>query len=83
MDKKRVKSLVSLPFDKRLKGKSGIYKMREGLGLRLVMPKPKTVVAKPSAKVTLRRLLECSRSESKPKIPLIRSVAPESMTQGS
>ena len=57
--------------------------MREGLGLRLVMPKPKTVVAKPSAKVTLRRLLECSRSESKPKIPLIRSVAPESMTQGS
>ena len=41
------KILVSLLIDKRLKGKSGIYKReeRERLGLRLVVSKPETVVA--------------------------------------
>ena len=67
------KILVSLLIDKRLKGKLGIYKIkeRERLGLRLAMPKPKTVVAEPSADVTLGRLLDCSRSESKPEVPVI------------
>ena len=41
------KILVSLLIDKRLKGKSRIYKReeRERLGLRLVVSKPETVVA--------------------------------------
>ena len=41
------KILVSLLIDKRLKGKSGIYKReeRERLGLRLVVSKPETVMA--------------------------------------
>ena len=53
------KILVSLLIDKRLKGKSEIYKTeeRERLGLRLALPKPKTVVVKPFANVTLGRLL--------------------------
>ena len=60
------KILVSLLIDKRLKGKSGIYKIeeRERLGLRLAVPKPETV-AEPFANVTLGRLLDCSRSKSK------------------
>ena len=64
------KILISLLIDKRLKEKSGIYKTkeRERLGLRLAMPKPETVVAKPSTNVTLGRLLDYSRSESKPKV---------------
>ena len=67
------KSLVSLLMDKRLKGKSRIYKIeeRERLGLRLAMPKPEIVVAEPFANVTLGRLLDCSRSESKPEVPII------------
>ena len=79
------KILVNFLIDKRLKGKSRIYKTkeRERLGLRLAMPKPETVVAKPSANVTLGRLLDCSRSKSKPEVPVIWSVASESMTQGS
>ena len=60
------KSLVSLLINKRLKGKSGIYKKkRERLRLRLAVPKPKTIVVKQSNKVTFGRLLECSMSESK------------------
>ena len=45
------KILVSLLIDKRLKGKSGIYKTeeREKLGLRLAVPKQEIVVAEPSA----------------------------------
>ena len=64
------KILVSLLIDKRLKG---IYKTekRERLGLRLAVPKPETVVAEPSANVTLGRLLDCSRSESKPELHII------------
>ena len=64
------KSLVSLLIDKRLKRKSGIYKTeeRERLGLKLVVSKPETVVAEPSANVTLGRLLECSMSECKPEV---------------
>ena len=60
------KSLVSFLIDKRLKGKLGIYKTekRERLGLKLAVSKPETIVAKPSANVTLGRLLECSMSES-------------------
>ena len=79
------KSLVSSLIDNRLKGKLGIYKIeeRERLGVRLATPKPKTRVAKPSAKATLRRMLECPRSKSKLEVPVIWSVAPESMTQGS
>ena len=67
------KSLVSLLMDKRLKRKSGIYKIeeRERLGLRIAMPKPETMVVEPSANVALGRLLECSRSESKPEVPII------------
>ena len=67
------KILVSLLIDKRLKGKSGIYKTeeRERLGLRLVVSKPETVVAKPSANVSLGRLLDCLRLESKPVVPVI------------
>ena len=67
------KILVSLLIDKRLKGKSGIYKTEEGerLGLRLAVPKPKIVVAEPSTNVTLGRLLDCSRSESQPEVPVI------------
>ena len=59
------KILVSLLIDKRLKAKLGIYKTeeRERLGLRLAMPKPET-------NVTLGRLLDCSRSKSKPKVPV-------------
>ena len=62
-----------LVIDKRLKGKLGIYKIeeRERLGLRLAVPKPETVVAEPFANVTLGRLLDCSRSESKPELPII------------
>ena len=54
------KILVSLLIDKRLKGKSGIYKTeeRERLGPRLVVPKPENVMAEPSANVTLGRLLD-------------------------
>ena len=56
------KSLVSLLINKRLKGKSGIYKKkRERLRLRLAVPKPETVVDEPSTIVTLGRLLECLR----------------------
>ena len=64
------KILVSFLIDKRLKG---IYKTeeRERLGLKLVVPKPKTVVAEPSANVTFGRLLDCSRSESKPEVLVI------------
>ena len=64
------KILVSLLIDKKLKG---IYKTeeRERLGLRLAGPKPETVVAKPSANVTLGSLLDCSMSESKPEVPVI------------
>ena len=67
------KILVSLLIDKRLKAKLGIYKSeeRERLGLRLVVPKPETVVAQPFANVTLGRLLDCSRSESKLEVPVI------------
>ena len=67
------KILVSLLIGKRLKGISGIYKTeeRKRLGLRLAVPKPETVVAKPSANVTLGRLLDCSRSKSKPEVPVI------------
>ena len=67
------KILVSLLIDKRLKGKSGIYKTeeRERLGLRLAVPKPETVVAEPSANVTLGRLLDCLRSESQPEVLVI------------
>ena len=65
MDKKRAaqfRNLVSLLIGKRLKAKLGIYKTeeRERLGPRLAVPKPLTLVVEPSAKVTLRRLLECS-----------------------
>ena len=64
------KILVSLLIDKKLKG---IYKTeeRERLGLRLAVPKPETVMAEPSANVTLGRILDCSRSESKPELPII------------
>ena len=64
------KILVSLLIDKKLKG---IYKTeeRERLGLRLAGPKPETVVVEPFANVTLGRLLDCSRSESKPELPII------------
>ena len=67
------KILVSLLIDKRLKGKSGIYKTeeRERLGLRLVVPKPETVVAQPFANVTLGRLLDCLRSGNKSELPVI------------
>ena len=67
------KNLVSLLIDKRLKGKLGIYKIeeRERLGLRLAVPKPETVMAEPSANVTLGRILDCSRSESKLEVPVI------------
>ena len=67
------KILVSLLIDKRLKGKSGIYKTeeRERLGLRLAVPKLETVVTEPFANVTLGILLDCSRSESKLKGPVI------------
>ena len=67
------KILVSLLIDKRLKGKSGIHKTeeRERLRLRLAVPKPETVVAEPFANVTLGRLLDCSRSESKLEVPVI------------
>ena len=67
------KILVSLLIDKRLKGKSRICKTkeRERLGLRLVVPKLETVVVEPFANVTLGRLLDCSRSESKPEVPVI------------
>ena len=79
------KSLVTLLIDKRLKGKSGIYKTeeRERLGLKLAVPKPKNVVAGPSTNVKLWRLLNCSWSKSKLEVPVIWSLAPESMTQGS
>ena len=79
------KSLVNLLMEKRLKRKWGIYQTdeRERLGLRLVVPKLEIVVAEPFANVTLGRLLDCSRSESKPEVPIIWSVVPESMTQGS
>ena len=62
-----------LVIDKRLKGKLGIYKIeeRERLGLRLTVPKPETVVVEPFANVTLGRLLDCSRSESKLEVPII------------
>ena len=64
------KILVSLLIDKKLKG---IYKTeeRERLGPRLVVPKPENVMAEPSANVTLGRLLDCSRSKSKPEVPVI------------
>ena len=67
------KILVSLLIDKRLKRKLGIYKTeeRERLGLRLAVPKPETIVAEPSVNVTLGRLLDCLRSESKPEVPVI------------
>ena len=67
------KILVSLLIDKRLKGKSRIYKTeeRERLGLRLVVPKLEIVVVEPSANVTLGRLLDCSRSESEPEVLVI------------
>ena len=67
------KILVSLLIEKRLKGKSRIYKTeeRERLGPRLVVPKPENVMAEPSANVTLGRLLDCSRSKSKPEVPVI------------
>ena len=62
-----------LVIDKRLKGKLGIYKIEESerLGLRLAVPKPETVMAEPSANVTLGRILDCSRSESKLEVPVI------------
>ena len=62
-----------LVIDKRLKGKLGIYKIeeRERLGLRLAVSKPETVVVEPFANVTLGRLLDCSRSESKLEVPVI------------
>ena len=67
------KILVSLLIEKRLEGKSRIYKTeeRERLGPRLVVPKPENVMAEPSANVTLGRLLDCSRSKSKPEVPVI------------
>ena len=67
------KILVSLLIDKRLKAKSAIYKTeeRERLGLRLAVPEPETVVTEPFANVTLGRLLDCSRSESKLEVPII------------
>ena len=67
------KILVSLLIDKRLKGKSRIYKTeeRERLGLRLEVPKLEIVVVEPSANVTLGRLLDCSRLESKPVVLVI------------
>ena len=67
------KILVSLLIDKRLKGKSRIYKIeeRERLGLRLAVPKLETVVVEPFANVILGRLRDCSRSESKPEVPVI------------
>ena len=67
------KILVSLLIDKRLKAKLGIYKTeeRERLGLRLTVPKLETVVVEPFASVTLGRLLDCSRLESKPEVPVI------------
>ena len=67
------KILVSLLINKRLKGKLAIYKteVRERLGLRLVVPKPETVVAEPFANVTLGRLLDCSRSKSKLEVLVI------------
>ena len=67
------KILVSLLIDKRLKGKSEIYKTkeRERLRLRLAVPKPETVVAETFANVTLGRLLDCSRSESKLEVAVI------------
>ena len=67
------KILVSLLIDKRLKGKSRIYKTeeRERLGLRLEVPKLEIVVVEPSANVTLGRLLDCSRSESEPEVLVI------------
>ena len=62
-----------LVIDKRLKGKLGIYKIeeRERLGLRLAVPKPETVMAEPSANVTLGRILDCSRSKSKLEVLVI------------
>jgi len=56
VDKKltaQFRSLVSLLIDKRLKGKSRIYKSeeRERLGLILVVPKPETLVAEPFVKL--------------------------------
>ena len=78
------KNLVSLLINKRLKGKLGIYKKkRERLRLRLAVPKPETVVDEPSAIVTLGRLLECLRSESKPEVTVIWLIVLGSMTQGS
>ena len=67
------KILVSLLIDKRLKAKLGIYKSeeRERLGLRLAVLKLETVVVEPFASVTLGRLLDCSRLESKPEVPVI------------
>ena len=67
------KILVSLLIDKRLKEKSGIYKTkeRERLGLRLAVPKPENIMGEPFANVTLGRLLDCSRSESKLEVPII------------
>ena len=67
------KSSVSLLIDKRLKVKLGIYKTeeRERLGLRLAVPKLETVVTESFANVTLGRLLDWSRLESKPEVPVI------------
>ena len=67
------KSLVSLLIDKRLKVKLGIYKTeeRERLGLRLAVPKLETVVIESFANVTLGRLLDWSRLESKLEVPVI------------
>ena len=64
---------MSLLIDKRLKVKLGIYKTEEGerLGLRLVVPKLETVVTESFANVTLGRLLDWSRLESKPEVPVI------------
>ena len=65
--------------------RSLIYKTeeRERLGLRLAMTILETVVAEPSAKVTLERLLEWSRLQSKLEVLVMWLVAPDSMTQGS
>ena len=44
---------------------------RERLGLRLAVPKLETIVAEPFIDVTLGRLLDYLRLESKPEVPVI------------
>lgn len=47
----------------------------ERVGLRLAMPKPDILVVKSSSNVIWGRLFGCSRSESKPEVPITCSIA--------